>query len=81
MVLQKSQNDDKLSRKVISSVITQNEKHSSKQVVPINIYWRKAFLSMPLLKVYGSFLFGQSKKVSAKLGSVRVFFRFLQVRR
>ena len=57
-------------------VITWNEKHSSKQVVPI-----KYTLHLALVKVCGSFLFRQSKKTLGIFWSVRVIFAFLEVRR
>ena len=38
-------------------------------------------MQLPLLKVYGSFLFGLSEKTRGILSSVWLFFAFLEVRR
>ena len=69
-----------LYKKECLPVITWNKKHSSKQVVSILGYLGKTFLHLPLLKVYETFLFRQSKKVGGILWSVRVLFAFLEKR-
>ena len=81
MTLQKSQCNDKLSRKVMSSSFIQNKKHSSKQVVPITQTLEKRVLAAATFKGLWVVFFGQSKKTSDILWSVRISFAFLEVRR
>ena len=62
-------------RKQCLSIIMWNEKHLSREVVPIT-YTLESFSQWLLLKVCESFLFRQSKKTCGLLWSTRVFLGF-----
>ena len=59
----KALRNDKLTKKAISSIITRNKKHSSKQVVSMVHIIGNTLLQLLILKACVTFLFRQGKKV------------------
>ena len=80
--LKNPQSNDKLYKKQCCPVITENKKHSSKQVAPITYTLEKSFFAITsfllLLKIHELFLFKQIEKVCSIRWSVSVLFAFLE---
>ena len=80
MALQKSQSNDKLSQKVMSSSYHIEQKTFIEESCTNNVETgEKSFCSCHFLRFVGIF-FRQNEKISGILRSARVFFAFLEVR-